>query len=180
MTAYLILTAIGADRSGLVDDISGRLYERHLNIENSRLAVLAGEFAIIMVASGSEEDIEDLVRNQKELFKHVGVHIEVKKTDFPGEAPPKPALLFQLIASGMDHPNIVHEISSILRSYKVNLESLETSVSPAPVSGAPVFSMDAMVSVPGEVRIRRLKNELIELGDEMNMDIELFPKDRKK
>ncbi len=175
MSSYLILTAVGPDRPGLVDDISARLYEKHLNIENSKMAVLAGEFAMIMVASGNEEDVQTIIKEQQELFREIGLEIRVKNSDAPGQGASRPALAFHLLASGMDHPNIVHEISSILRGYKVNMESLETRVYAAPVSGAPVFSMDAHVSIPGEVRIRRLKNDLIELGDEKNMDIELFP-----
>ncbi|MFO8056199.1 MAG: ACT domain-containing protein [bacterium] len=179
MGSYLVLTAMGEDRTGLVDDISARLYEKHLNIESSRMAVLAGEFAMIMVASGNESDIEAVVRDREELFSGIGLTIHVKKSEGLPEGPARPALGFHLIASGMDHPNVVHEISSILHLYRVNLESLETRVHPAPVSGAPVFSMDAMVSVPAEVRIRRLKNDLVELGDEMNMDIEMFPRENK-
>lgn len=179
MSSYLVLTAMGPDRTGLVDDISARLYKRHLNIESSRMAVLAGEFAMIMVAVGNESDIEAVLQNQEELFSKIGLTIHVKKSDGLPEGAALPALGFHLIASGMDHPNVVHEISSILHRYQVNLESLETRVYPAPVSGAPVFNMDAMISVPGEVRIRRLKNDLVELGDEMNMDIEMSPRENK-
>ena len=47
--AYAVLTAIGPDRVGIVDDVSGAVSEGSCNIEESKMAVLGGEFAVIML-----------------------------------------------------------------------------------------------------------------------------------
>ena len=62
MLAYIVLTAIGPDRPGLVDEISSFLAARKINIEDSRMAVLGGEFAIIMLASGETGTVDLLGR----------------------------------------------------------------------------------------------------------------------
>ena len=39
MSSYIVLTAVGTDRPGLVDEISSFLATRKINIEDSRMAV---------------------------------------------------------------------------------------------------------------------------------------------
>ena len=46
MSQKLVITALGADRPGIVNELSEALYARQLNIEDSRMSVLGGEFAI--------------------------------------------------------------------------------------------------------------------------------------
>ena len=43
--AHAILTAIGVDRAGLVDEISRYIFDRGGNIEESRMVNLRGQFA---------------------------------------------------------------------------------------------------------------------------------------
>ena len=175
MKAYLILTAVGPDRSGLVDRVSADLAEKNLNIESSRMAVLGGEFAMIMLASGQAGEIDRIVARPDVIARDAGLQVFVKKTAGP-EARVMPASLpYRVITAGMDHPGIVHDISKTLHGFSANIESMDTKVAPAPVSGAPMFTMEAVIAVPVEVKIKRLREALEKLGDELNMDIELEP-----
>ena len=51
-TGFVVLTAVGPDRVGIVDDIAGAVSGAGCNIEESKMAVLGGEFAVIMLVSG--------------------------------------------------------------------------------------------------------------------------------
>jgi glycine cleavage system transcriptional repressor len=44
MKGYAIVTAVGADRVGIVDDISREILSLACNIEESRMALLGGDF----------------------------------------------------------------------------------------------------------------------------------------
>ena len=57
--------------------------------------------------------------------------------------------------------------------FGVNIESLETRLSPAPYTGSPVFEMEAVLAVPRSTPINRLRQKLGEACDGMNMDWEL-------
>ena len=46
----------------------------------------------------------------------------------------------------MDHPGIVYQISGILSSFGINIESMETKTYAAPVSGTPIFRLEAEIS----------------------------------
>ena len=51
---HSILTAIGADRPGLVDEVSQFIFERGGNIEDSRMVNLRGQFAIRAYSAAEE------------------------------------------------------------------------------------------------------------------------------
>lgn len=172
MKGFVVLSGIGADRTGLVDEVAAFLADRGLNIEESRMAVLGGEFAMILLASGEESSIKKLKKDLQEMKKATGLSFTMKKTSAP-HIKDEPALPFSLHASGMDHPGIVHEITKILHERQINIESLETRVSSAPVSGTPIFSMKCNISVPADIKISDLRHELDQTADDLNLDIEL-------
>jgi len=175
MTKYVLLTAIGPDRPGLVDEVSQKLSERGLNIESSRMAVLGGEFAIIMLVSGDGPAADKLGTDAAELSVRTGLQVFLKPTIAPGQRAQASSVPYRLTVAGMDHPGIVHEVSQALHRFRVNIEALETRVAPAPVSGTPIFTLEAAVAVPAEVLVRELRAALLEKSDALNVDIEFEP-----
>jgi predicted amino acid-binding ACT domain protein len=53
MTQHAILTAVGDDRPGLVDDVTRFIFERGGNIEDSRMVNLRGQFAMMVLIGGT-------------------------------------------------------------------------------------------------------------------------------
>ncbi len=176
MKDFWILTAVGPDRPGLVDRIAEFLSEREINIESSRMAVLGGEFAFMVLVSGQANALEALAQSLPELEQETCLSIQGKKTRTPSERETVDSLPFHLLATSMDHPGIVHKVGRLLHRHNVNIESMDTHVAPAPVSGTPVFSLECRLSVPVEVRISQLREDLAELSAQMNVDIEFEPK----
>jgi len=172
MKAYAVFTAIGFDRSGLVDEFTDYLARRGINIESSRMAALAGEFAMILYVAGEEEALKPVMEDPSEIAKRTELTVFVREADPPGSRQVEAALPYTVSASGMDHPGIVHRISRLLHEFGVNIEEMDTRVEPAPVSGSPVFIMEAELLVPASVRRRRLRAALQELEDELSVDIE--------
>ena len=175
MKAYAVLTGVGPDRPGLVDEVSAFLAEREINIEESRMAVLGGEFALVLLAAGDEKAMAELPARLGEMGKATGLEFSCKSTRPPAQRPARPSLPYRLAAHSLDHPGIVHEITRVLHDREVNIESLETHVAAAPVSGTPVFSLVAALSVPAEAKTTQLRAELEELADRFNLDIEFEP-----
>jgi glycine cleavage system transcriptional repressor len=172
MITYIVITAVGPDRPGLVDEISAFLSARKINIEDSRMAVLGGEFAVIMLASG-ETEVEELRRDLAELDKATGLSIMIKPTLSPHERKVTPAMPHRLVATSMDHPGIVHEITSVLHRRNINIESMDTHVSNAPRSGAPIFKMRCVINIPVGEKLASVRKEMEKLADRMDIDIEI-------
>jgi glycine cleavage system transcriptional repressor len=75
----------------------------------------------------------------------------------------------------MDHPGIVYQISAVLSSLGINIESMETKTYSAPVSGTPIFQLEANLAVPSRSNINQLRQRFSEMQREENIDIELSP-----
>jgi len=173
MSSYVVLTAIGSDRPGLVDEISAFLAERNVNIEDSRMAVLGGEFAVILLASGDKGLADSLGGESSRLEKITGLRVQIKSTVAPSERKIKPSIPHRLIATSMDHPGIVHEITRVLHDHMINIESLDTHVTNAPLSGAPIFNMRCIINIPVDEKLSTIHDQLEELGDRLNVDIDV-------
>jgi glycine cleavage system transcriptional repressor len=57
----------------------------------------------------------------------------------------------------------------------VNIESLETRLTPAPYTGAPMFEMELILSVPKTTSLKNLRQQVGSLCDELNVDWALEP-----
>ena len=83
MKKYLVISGSGPDRVGLVDAISGFISAKKLNIEDSRMAVLGGDFALILLVSGDEAGIGRLKENLSELKSKTGLSLTVRVSSAP-------------------------------------------------------------------------------------------------
>ena len=170
---YKVITAVGPDRVGIADDLAEIVSRNRCNIEESKMAVLGGEFAVIMLISGKPEDLHSLSEELKKGEHRLSLQIFIKDTQ---EHPPLVGgIPYTLQTISQDTPGIVHAVTSILRRYNANIEDLETETSFAPWSGAPLFHMHARVLVPHGVPVHLVKEELLALEMQQDLHVELKP-----
>jgi glycine cleavage system transcriptional repressor len=168
---HLIMTAVGPDRVGLVETISEFIARHGCNIEDSKMAIFGGEFALLALLSGEGSSLVKIARDYREIEIATGLTIALKT---PAIRQTAPAFLpYKLIASCMDHPGIVHRISNVLSTMGINIESMETETYAAPVSGTPIFRLEAEIAVPVTTNINTLRQRFIDIQREENIDIDL-------
>jgi glycine cleavage system transcriptional repressor len=167
----LILTAIGPDQVGLVEKISEFISRHGCNIEDSKMAVFCGEFAVIVLISGDGNNLVKIGRDYREIETETGLAISIKTPST--RRPPGAFLPYKLTASCMDHPGIVYQISAVLSSLGINIESMETKTYAAPVSGTPIFQLEADLAVPARTNINQLRARFAEIQREENIDVDL-------
>jgi glycine cleavage system transcriptional repressor len=168
---YTVVTAVGADRPGLVQDISHAIHEAGANLEDSRMAVLGGEFALIVLLSWAPSSIARLRDQFPKLEARLALRVSMHDTR-PADTGPA-ALPYRLRVTGVDRPGIVLAISKILASRGINVASLESRLTNAPLSGTPMFSLATEIQVPSEVALSSLRRELAAVCDEENLDFVL-------
>ncbi len=170
---FVVLSAVGPDRVGIVDDISGLITQAGCNIEESKMAVLGGEFALIMLVSGQKDAVDSMSRSLPGLGEKLGLSVSCRPTREPrAERTGRPYLLK---AVSLDTPGIVHAVSAVIRRYSINIEDLETETVPAPWTGAPMFQLSAFLVIGPSVALGSFKEDLQRLQREHDLDIELKP-----
>src|SRR5262249_32258981 len=167
----LILTAVGPDQVGLVEKISQFVVTHGCNIEDSKMAVFCGEFALILLISGESTELLKVANAYNELAAMTGLNIWVRRP--AARRTPVQSLPYRFTASCLDHPRVVQRLSGLLSQLNINIESMETKTYLAPVSGTPIFRMEALLSVPPTLNINHLRQQLDEIEREANIDIDL-------
>lgn len=169
----MVLTAVGPDRPGLVKRISEAIHAAGGNLADSRMALLAGDFALIVlfecdpaVQSKVEQDLAAL---EGELDLAVRVKAATPARD-PRDHEP-----FELEVTGVDQPGIVHKVSDVLAGLEVNVASLESSLSQAAFHGTPLFTLHAMLQVPTASDHDALFDRLDEVCQALNLTYDLTP-----
>lgn len=169
--SYMVLTAVGPDRPGLVTEISAQIHRAGANLEDSRMAILGGEFAIILLLSCPPEAIERVKQSGAKLESELHLRCILKETSTPGSL--RDYLLYRIRVTGVDRPGIVHSIASILAGRGINLASLESRVSYAPLSGTPMFVLEADLQIPSTLDLAGLRDELAARCEAENLEFTL-------
>lgn len=169
----IIITAIGPDRPGLVGDLAGYLHERHANILDSRMVNLRGHFALLVLLEADGDAMPALREGLPAFASQMG--LQLSTADQTAAAAPRTGLPMRLKTYSMDQPGIVHGLASLLKKHEVNIEELETRQESGAFMGAPLFILEARITVPPSVPVRTLRAELERLGDSINCDVDLDP-----
>jgi glycine cleavage system transcriptional repressor len=171
--SFAVFTAIGLDRVGIVDDLAGLVASHGGNIEESKMAVLGGEFAAVMLVSMEPAALENLSTAIPALQNKLGLRLELKGTRKQETAASGRPYILETIS--LDTPGIVHAVTAIIKAYGINIEELETATQPAPWTGAPMFRMRATIILAPQVSVAKLKADLALLESERDLDISLKP-----
>ena len=168
---YLVLTAVGPDRPGLVNEISIVVLAAGANLEDSRMAILGGEFALLMLLSGEQKAIDEFELRAGELGVRLGLRLMTKPTT-PRHAV-SDFLPYQIRVTGEDRPGIVQRVASVLAGRNVNVASLDSRLSYAAESGTPLFILEAALQIPSALALEELRRELSSSCEEENWEYTL-------
>jgi len=170
---YLVISALGKDRPGLVDELSSTILEDGCNISDSRMTVLGGEFAILLMVEGNWNTLTKLEDAIPGLEQRLGLTIIAKRT---GEKQTGNQLLpYGVEVVALDHPGIVHHLASFFSSRNINIEDLVTNSYAAAHTGTPMFSVQMSIGIPSDIHIATLRDEFMEFCDSLNLDAVLEP-----
>ena len=169
---YLVVTAVGQDRRGTVEMITDVVVKHFANIEESRMARLGGEFAVIMLLSLSDENLDLLTRDLNGLNEK-GLTVISRQTDLSRTEKFQGFVPYEISVLGADHEGIVNSVARYLAAERINVEEMDTRVTNAPNTGTPLFSMTARVQAPPTLSLSELRTKLAEVGDQLDVDIEV-------
>ncbi len=172
MRKHLVFTLSGPDRVGLVEEITGILLEHGGNVESSRMTRLGGEFVILMLISMPEENFDTLRQGIRSL-RDEGYKVTTRQTERGYAAKYEGWLPYQVKVNGADNEGIIHHVARHMAKQGINIETMDTGMVRAPMSGTPLFTMTAVVMAPPELSYPGWGDDLADVGDRLNVDIEV-------
>lgn len=173
MRTEVLVTAFGEDRPGIVARLTEVFVKNQANLEESRMCILGGEFAAIMLVTVEKDSIAGLNHDLEGLRSKEMIVATTKETRAQAPDRFKNHTPYKLRVRGADHEGIVHTVSSFLHDQSINIQEVETGVTPAPETGTPLFSMTATILVPEKISQKELRKSLMQIADSESVDIEI-------
>jgi glycine cleavage system transcriptional repressor len=169
---HVAVTAIGADRPGIAAAVAKVLFAHGGNVEDSRMAILGGNFAMMLIVDLPENaDARALEQALGEpagaldLIVAVRPVAEASKEHAEGSA-------YVVTVYGADKPGIVYRVCETLASHRVNVTDLATRV----VAGEqPVYVMILEATVPAGADVAAVEADLKALSAELAVDVSFHP-----
>lgn len=173
MKQYIAISAIGKDRTGLIHDLSKLVAECGGSISESRMTALGTEFAMLMLVSGNWHAIAKIETELQKLAESTGTALQIART---GE---RPVLADQVPYSidvvCLDQGGIVSALSGFFTARGIDISEMSTRSYPAAHTGAPMFGVYMVVSVPSKIHLGAMREEFMDLCDNLNLDAILEP-----
>ena len=171
MSTKLVISALGEDRPGIVDELSNIIYTHNLNIEDSRMSVLGGEFAILLLVSGEQSSIDELQTKVSDIEQALKMKLLLKPTT--DAAAVADTIPYAVEVAALDHPGIVRNIASFFSSRNINIVNLHTERYAAPHTGSPMFALHMTIGISADTNIAQLRDAFTQVCEELNLDAEL-------
>jgi glycine cleavage system transcriptional repressor len=169
----LVIAALGEDRPGLVDELSGWILDNGCNIADSRMTVLGGEFAVLLLVTGNWNGLAKLENQAQQVQDRLGMTLNVKRT---GNRKQTGELLpYAVDVVSLDHPGIVHNLATFFSQRNINIQDLSTSSYAAAHTGTKMFSVHILLDVPASIHIAALREDFLDFCDRLNLDAVIEP-----
>ncbi len=173
MKQLLAISAIGTDRTSLVHDLTRVIADCGGNLSESRMIALGTEFAAVMLVSGNWHALARLETELKKLAEAGNFTFEVKRTE--ERAARTDMLPYSVDVVCLDQPGIVSKLSGFFSTRQIEITELNTRSYLAANTGAPMFAVQMLISVPRRVQIAVLREDFMDFCDHLNLDAILEP-----
>ena len=167
----LVLTVIGDDRPGLVEQLATAISSHHGNWLESSMSHLSGKFAGIVCINAPDDQLTAL---KAALAALPGLRITAEASA-PIDVTPtgEGHRRLKLSLVGHDRIGIVREVSQVLARHAINVEDLSTHTASAPMSAEILFHATAELTASSNLDAHALTRDLEQISNDLMVDITL-------
>ena len=172
MSELIVLSAIGNDRTGIVQDITKVILGCGGNIEESRMTTLGEEFAVLMLVSGNWHTLSRLERGLDKLGD-ADFTFAIRKT--AARRVSKDRMPYAVDVVSLDQEGIVFNLANFFAARSIEIADVATRSYAAAHTGAPMFAVQMDINIPASLHIAELRDEFLDLCEQLNFDGTLDP-----
>jgi glycine cleavage system transcriptional repressor len=150
---WYMLTLIGADRRGIVAAITQALFELGLNLGETSMLRLGGNFTIMMMVSGPHAEQELRTRLQQVInAQGMTLHIDAIEARLHEHLVPN----LHVSVTGADRAGIVAQVTAALSEAGCNILDLESDVAGSPQKPVYIMQIACVADAPVDAIERAL------------------------
>ena len=161
MSQYLVLTAMGADRTGSVSELTKLASECGCNILDSRMAIFGLEFTFIMLLNGDSKAINQIEAKIPATAAALELVTMMKRTS--GYQSLNFTQHYQAEYAGIDQPGILKAMTAFFATRKIDISSLKSEIDPQ------TNNMSACISfaLTESINIEDIESEFLQLCEQI-------------
>lgn len=153
------VAVVGRDQPGIAAALAQALLSANANIEDSRMTILGGQFAVMMLVSLPDDaDVAALQDDLEGVREKLGLETAVLRAIEQASDAVRPESTHVLTVYGADHSGIVAAVCETLADNKVNIDDLATRV--IGTEDAPVYTLICELTLPAALDLAEFSDEL--------------------
>ncbi len=163
MSQYLVLTAMGADRTGCVSELTKLASECECNILDSRMAIFGSEFTFIMLLNGDARAINKIEGRIPSIARSLDLITMMKRTS--GHRIFDLVHHYQAEYAGIDQPGILKSMTAFFATRKIDISSLKSEIDPLNNR----MSANILFSLTEKISFEDLETDFLELCEQTDV-----------
>jgi glycine cleavage system transcriptional repressor len=167
---YLAITVLGHDRPGIIAQAAEALSGCGMNLEDSSMTLLRGQFAMTLICAG-DAGTDEIEGALSPLLDDGTLTVSVREV--PDESA-HPALgnPYLITVHGADRLGIVARLAGVVAEAGGNITDLTTRLA------GDLYVLAAEVDLPADVDVETLSGRIAEVAGSLGVDASLRPVER--
>jgi glycine cleavage system transcriptional repressor len=169
----LAITVLGPHQSRFMAEILPAIRDCKCHILEIRSSSVGQSTAAYLLIQGNWNQIAKFENTLELIQKRLDIKIQLLRTEPKDKAPA--CLPYSLETVSLDQDNAVESIATFLLDRDIEITEITGSSYQAPYLQTSVFSSKFIVLVPASVSLLMLREEFMDLCDQLNIDAILEP-----
>lgn len=170
MTNYLVITAMGADRPGIISKLARIASDCDCDIVDSRMALFGNEFTLIMMLSGPWAAITKLETSFPQLSVGLELMTVMKRTS--KHTAQHFVSRLEITFNGKDQRGTMKRLTEFLDERSLDLAALRSHAEGTDDESdcEQTQTVILTINIPEKVEVEKLEDSIQELAAEMSLD----------
>ncbi|MEI6708548.1 MAG: ACT domain-containing protein [Methylococcales bacterium] len=169
----LAITILGSHQSRFMAEILPAIRDCKCHIVEIRSSTIGQSTAAYLLIQGNWNQIAKFESTLDVIQKRLEIKVQSLRTEAKDKT--KDCLPYSLETISLDHENIIESVATFLLDRDIDIEEITGSCYQAPYLQSSVFSSKFVILVPASVSLLMLREEFMDLCDQLNIDAILEP-----
>jgi len=171
----LAVTILGSHQSRFMAEILPAIRDCKCHILEIRSSSIGQSTAAYLLIQGNWNQVAKFESTLELIQKRLDIKIQLLRTEPKDKAVSQECLPYSLETISLDHENIVESVATFLLDRDIEISEITGSSYQAPYLQTTVFSSKFIILVPASVSLLMLREEFMDLCDQLNIDAILEP-----
>lgn len=163
MSEFLVLTAIGTNRTGSVSELTKLASECGCNIIDSRMAIFGQEFSFIMLLNGNSKAINQIEQKLPTIALEQELLTMMKRTT--GYVSQQLTHHYEVTYAGIDQPGLLKAVTAFFANRKIDISSLKSDFNQTNNQ----TSANILIALTDDTCFDQLENEFLALCEQIDV-----------